>query len=138
MPASTLLAAMLGGGLLIAAVAPAAEGPDPLARYRWMARVLVAVAPDTHDPALVRQRQLFQAMGAGGRNRDLVLVEAVGGAGAALCRVLGCEPDAFMAVLVGKDGREKLRSTEPLGSDRLFTVIDAMPMRRDEARRPRS
>lgn len=138
MPATPLLAATLCGGLLLASVASAAAGPDPLARYRWTARVLLAVAPDAADPALVRQRRLFEAMGAEARERDLVLVEAVGQPGESLCRSLGCEPGAFAAVLVGKDGGAKLRSSEPLGADRLVPVIDAMPMRQDEARRPRS
>lgn len=139
MPASTLLAATLCGGLLFASVAPApAAAPDPLARYRWNARVLVAVAPDAADPALVRQRRLFAAMGQGARERDLVLVEAAGPSGEALRQALGCEPGVFTAVLIGKDGGAKLRSPDPLGADRLFPVIDAMPMRQDEARRPRS
>lgn len=138
MPASTLLATALCGGLLIAALAPAAAAADPLARYRWTARVLVAVAPDAADPALVRQRRLFAAMGAEARDRDLVLVEAVGRSGEALRQALGCEAGAFTAVLVGKDGGAKLRSPDPLGADQLFPVIDAMPMRQDEARRPRS
>lgn len=138
MPLSPLLATALLGGLLVAFLAPAAAGPDPLARYRWSARVLVAVAPDPADPALARQRRLFAAIGADARERDLVLVEAVGPSGETLSRALGCEPGAFTAVLVGKDGGAKLRSAEPLGADRLFPVIDAMPMRQDEARRPRS
>ena len=138
MPASPLLAVTLVGGLLAAAVMPAAAAPDPLARYRWTARVLVAVAPDAADPALARQRQLFEAMGAAARERDLVLVEAVGRSGEPLRQALGCPPGVFAAVLVGKDGGAKLRSPEPLGADQLVPVIDAMPMRQDETRRPRS
>lgn len=137
MPASILLAAALGSSLLVASCAPAMAA-DPLARYRWTTRVLVAVALDAADPALARQRRLFEAMGPEARDRDLVFVEAVGRSGEALRRALGCEPDAFAAVLVGKDGGAKLRSSDPLGADRLFPVIDAMPMRQDEARRPRS
>ena len=139
MPASILLAAALCGTLLITSVAPVpAAASDPLARYRGTARVLVAAAPDAVDPALVRQRQLFKAMGAAARERDLVLVEAVGSAGNALRQALGCEPGVFTAVLVGKDGGAKLRSRDPLGADKLVPVIDAMPMRQDEAARPRT
>lgn len=138
MPASPLLAAVFCGSLLVASVAPAASEADPLARYRGTARVLVAVAPDIADPSLILQRRLFAAMGADARDRDLVFVEAVGRSGEALGQALGCEPGAFMAVLVGKDGGAKLRSPIPLGGDRLVPVIDAMPMRQDEARRPRS
>lgn len=138
MPASHLLLTTVLAGLLLASVEPAAAAPDPLAHYRWAARVLVAIAPDPADPALARQRHLFEAMRAEARERDLVLVEAVGRSGEDMRRALGCEPGLFTAVLVGKDGGAKLRSPEPLGADRLLPVIDAMPMRREEAGRPPS
>jgi hypothetical protein len=38
----------------------------------------------------------------------------------------------FLAVLVGRDGTEKHRSTEPIPPGELFRMIDAMPMRREE------
>lgn len=51
----------------------------------------------------------------------------------------GIERGAFAAVLVGKDGGEKFRSEEPVPAEKLFGLIDAMPMRRQEiqARDPR-
>ena len=39
---------------------------------------------------------------------------------------------AFAAVLVGRDGGEKFRSSEPVPAEKLFGLIDAMPMRRRE------
>jgi hypothetical protein len=44
------------------------------------------------------------------------------------------EDGPFAAVLVGRDGGEKHRSTEPVVPEGLFEVIDAMPMRRREMR----
>ena len=41
---------------------------------------------------------------------------------------------AFSVVLIGKDGTQKLQQNEVLPIDKLFAVIDAMPMRRREAR----
>ena len=41
-------------------------------------------------------------------------------------------PEAFAAILVGKDGGEKLRVFAPVSMDRLNRTIDAMPMRKDE------
>ena len=51
----------------------------------------------------------------------------------------GVEDGAFATVLVGRDGGEKFRSTEPVPAEKLFGLIDAMPMRRREirARTPR-
>lgn len=120
--------------LAVAAAAPAHAAEDPIGRLRWRSRVVVALAPTRDDPALARQRRLFAALGPEGRERDLVLVEAPGDTpdGAALHRRFGAG-GGFTAILVGKDGGEKLRSAAPLGRETLFPVIDAMPMRRREA-----
>ena len=42
--------------------------------------------------------------------------------------------DGFAAILVGKDGTEKLRSDTPVTPVTLFAAIDAMPMRQQELR----
>lgn len=43
--------------------------------------------------------------------------------------------NAFTFILVGRDGGEKLRSSEVVNAEKLFGLIDAMPMRKDEMRR---
>lgn len=129
--------------LLLAALAAlpsgaARAGGDPLAAYRWKSRVVLAMAASPADPALASQRRLFEGLGSEARQRDLVLVEATEATpeGAALRRRFG-GGDAFRAVLIGKDGGEKLNSAAPLDRDALLPVIDAMPMRRRETtRRP--
>ena len=85
-------------------------------------RRLYAYAPTASDPALIRQRTLIDAAHAGMAERDLVLIE-----------VIGKRPH-FEAVLVGKDGGEKLRTDTPITPERLFETVDAMPMRRQEMR----
>jgi hypothetical protein len=42
---------------------------------------------------------------------------------------------AFTIILVGKDGGDKLRSTKPLSLQKLYSIIDAMPMRKSEMKR---
>ena len=118
--------------------APARAAGDPLAPYRGRNRIVVALAASPADPGLAEQRRLFAGLGAGARDRDLVLVEATDGtpAGAALRGRFGGGA-GFKAVLVGKDGDEKLSAAAPLGRDALFPVIDAMPMRREEVSRRR-
>ena len=129
--------AALAASLLVATAATGASSGDPLAPFRDKARVLVALAPSASDPGLVEQRRLFAAMGPDAAARDLVMVEAAdeGARSAALRRRFGAG-SGFKAVLVGKDGGEKLASAVPLGPDDLFPLIDAMPMRRREMRRP--
>ena len=53
---------------------------------------------------------------------------------AELRKVYGIGDDVFAIVLVGKDGGEKLRSSEPVTADKLTGLVDEMPMRRQEAR----
>lgn len=123
---------------LILVVWPARATEDLLARHRWRSRVLVVLADEGH-PALAEQRRIAVFNRAGFAERDLVVVEAVGGhAGARRLREqLGVGPAGFRAVLVGKDGGPKLTAEEPLSAERLFAAIDAMPMRQDEMRRGR-
>lgn len=42
---------------------------------------------------------------------------------------------SFVFLLVGKDGGEKLRSDSVVSAEKLFSVIDAMPMRKQEMKR---
>ena len=86
-------------------------------------RRLYAYAPTASDPALIRQRARVDAARAGMAERDLVLIE-----------VIGKRPH-FEAVLVGKDGGEKLRTNTPITPERLFETVDAMPLRLQERRR---
>ncbi len=70
-------------------------------------------------------------------DRDLAkepLFEDGSGRSAAARRRFGVGEGAFAIVLVGRDGGEKFRSPEPIPAERLFDLIDAMPMRRREVR----
>lgn len=131
-----LLAAAVIATMAVATAALARQPEDPLERYRGQARVLVAIATHGHDPRLARQRALFAAMRRGAAERDLVLVQGVGDTPQALAlrRALNVE-GGFGAVLVGKDGTQKLKQTTPLGPDQLFPLIDSMPMRQGEMQR---
>lgn len=43
----------------------------------------------------------------------------------------------FTFILVGRDGGEKLRSSDVVSAEKLFSLIDAMPMRQNEVERSR-
>ncbi|WP_018043005.1 DUF4174 domain-containing protein [Methylobacterium sp. 88A] len=111
-----------------------ASADDPLAAHRWKSRVLVIVAPEGGDPRVEAQRREARVRRADYAERDLVLVEAIG-TGAEADRIrhrFGIGAGDFRVVLVGKDGEAKLTEAAPIPSTRLFSMIDAMPMRRDE------
>jgi hypothetical protein len=117
--------------LLAAALAQAT-----IAQMKWERRVLVVVAPTAADPHLAEQRRILAAWRRESDARDLTIVEVVGD------RVSGATdlasavrrkyrlPAAFTAILIGKDGGEKLRSPRPFPAAALAETIDAMPMRR--------
>lgn len=115
---------------------PARPAADPLESARWQRRLLVVVADEGH-PMLLEQRRIVADNRTGFAERELFLVEGVGGSPRArsLRDRFGVGPSGFRAVLVGKDGGPKLTADEPLGAAKLFATIDAMPMRQEEMRR---
>jgi len=118
--------------------------------YAWKSRVLIVYAPDDDAPELAGQRTLLSGDTDAMRERDLVLIEVVGDAikavpgpspdtpAAELRARHGISPDQFGLVLVGKDTGVKLRSDTPVASSDIFSLIDAMPMRRREMLLPKA
>ncbi len=132
---------------------PMGFAQQTLATLKDTHRVLLVFAPSDHDPRYLQQMQMLEHHGAEMQERDLVLLPVVTEAGPQITpetlRVicgpglsaeeqmlarhrLKIAPEAFVAILLGKDGGEKLRVTAPVSIDRLNRTIDAMPMRRDE------
>lgn len=108
-------------------------------------RLLFVFAPDARSELLARQRDMAAKAQSGFGDRDLKLVEVVGDgvtgsseSAASLRKRYGVAPGAFRAVLVGKDGGQKMSEPEPIAAETLFGTIDAMPMRKAEvkARQP--
>jgi hypothetical protein len=122
--------------IMMSSPTPSEAQPDPLARYRWTARVLVVLAADPESPALAEQRRQIDELEGSAADRDLVIVEPSSGSSElqALGMRFGLGPEPFLAVLVGKDGGAKLHSFKPITARELMTTIDAMPMRQDEIR----
>ena len=117
-------------------LAAALAASPTLAQMKWERRVLIVAAPSAHDPALAEQRRILGSWTAKGEERDLTIVEIVGdqvrGAGdtAPALRRKFRLPAGFTAILIGKDGGEKLRSAKPFPTAVLERTIDAMPMRK--------
>jgi hypothetical protein len=130
-------------GLSVAlAIALSGWTATPLASFKDHFRMLVVSAPSAANPALARQTQWLSANRPGLQDRDVVVIRIVGDAVKApgalkldaqgLRQALGLRPANFGVVLVGKDGHEALRQSEPITMTSLFTAIDAMPMRQRE------
>ena len=131
----------------LATLAVFATAAQSMANYRWKKRPLVVFAESDGSPLLAEQRQIVSRNRSDLNKRDVVVVWVIG---SSLSTELGRPPSSnatslrarynvadgeFRAVLVGKDGGEKLSSSKPLAAEKLFATIDAMPMRRDEMRR---
>ena len=113
--------------------------------HRWQNRVLLVFAPTPDSPQLEEQLERFSTVQAGLTERNLVVWQLVNesetairdGAdsnlpSAAFYDRFSVEDDIFTVILLGKDGTEKSRQTEPVKIEDLFTLIDAMPMRQRE------
>ena len=115
-----------------------------LSPYQWQNRLLLVFAPSPEDGAYEEQRRLLENEDAALKDRDLLVFYLFGDAGglehpsleiAATLRERYAVPEnALTVILIGKDGGEKERYSEPVEPDVLYEVIDAMPMRRQEMR----
>lgn len=123
---------------------------QPLSSYRWEQRPLLIFAPSETAPEFLRQQDVLTAARSGlnGRDMAVLLVTGTGGlpeslAGpspaaaatkAALRKAYRVSEEEFAVILVGKDGGEKGRWTDPVDPTEIFGRVDAMPMRAREMR----
>ncbi|WP_353472252.1 DUF4174 domain-containing protein [Salipiger sp. H15] len=107
-----------------------AEAPD-LAELRWSHRPVLLFAPSGDDASYLAQLNLFRDAEEGMRARDIVVLSDLDPRKPSPIRQ-AFSPGGFKLVLVGKDGGVKLEEDAVLPPERLFALIDAMPMRRSE------
>jgi hypothetical protein len=145
MPLTSRIVLLLLSGLLISATLaqpPEASLAAWLRQQRWQKRVVLLCAPGSATPELTTQRQLLAAATADLQERDIVVREVLFDHLSAadrhyLTQELEVKTSGFTFLLIGKDGGVKRRETAPIKPASLFGTIDTMPMRRQEARRPR-
>ncbi len=115
--------------------------------YVWRKRVLLVFASDAENDRLKQQLSAVKSAKTGFEDRDLVVVCVFKASGfdennkhfnvekaEALRKKYGVAANVFKVILIGKDGGAKQTATRPFDNQQLFKVIDAMPMRRDEAK----
>jgi hypothetical protein len=115
--------------------------------YLWKNRPLLLFAPSSDEPFYQKIKNMLELEQLQIQDRDMVIIEAfasgvvqinneaVKDANAGeLRRRFAVTDEAFTAVLIGKDGGVKLRQTGRLDLNRIFALIDSMPMRRQEMR----
>ncbi|MAO65204.1 MAG: hypothetical protein CL666_09420 [Balneola sp.] len=113
--------------------------------HKWKDRVLLVFSPNTYNPDFRDQAKQLKNARKGINERDLkvfyVLQESSasvkgdvleGDETSDLLTEFDVSSGDFVVILVGKDGTKKLQTEESISSDRLFEVIDDMPMRKLE------
>jgi hypothetical protein len=128
--------------------------PKTLAAMRNCYRPLLVFSPSASDPRLKRQTEILDAGADDMMDRFVMftpILASTKGYSAPLDTpyvVLNAQQmqsirarfriptESFVVLLLGEDGSEVLRSTRPVESARLNSLIDRMPSRRIEMQRP--
>lgn len=97
---------------------------------KWDKRVLVIHDPNS-DPDL---RQKLQQQESQMKDRDLIVIPADD----ILRQKFAITSEDLTVVLIGKDGGEKLRQTDEIDFTEIHSLIDRMPMRRQEIKEKRN
>ena len=117
--------------LVAAATMPAEAGVGRLDMLKGKARPLVVLSDSRDDPRVARQISAIDHTRAAVTERDIRVLEETR-PGGPLRRRLGVARRGFAVVLVGKDGGVKKVWHDPVDPKAIFTIIDRMPMRREE------
>ena len=133
--------------VLLASVAQG-DGALDLNQYKWKNRLLFVFAPHNNHPLLIDLKDDLSAQKEEVLDRDLIVFEIFenGSSYMGTTRIdnqmaedmrqkFTPAPGRFTVVLVGKDGVVKLRRIGQIELVEIFSLIDAMPMRREEMRR---
>ena len=117
-------------------------------QYRWESRLMLLLTSETDNNILKDQLSIFNADPEGLAERKLRIIQLSPAqvrygfddkknwepSKGRLYQQYHSKDQTFEAILIGLDGGTKLRETKPLNLDRLFAIIDGMPMRRAELR----
>ena len=136
---------MLLGPLLLSAQSH--EKID-LSDYRWQNRLLLIFTPSAENEHYQKQLTELKNKQEGLKDRDMKIFHLVSNGRSfvddrtintnnvrQLYRKYDIEEEGFVVILIGKDGTEKLRKQKVLSTEKLFGVIDAMPMRQREMKK---
>ena len=133
---------------LMAHAQTAPTSPTTVDALRNNFRPLLLFAESPGDPALQAQLHMLKDSGPGLAERNVLViaipfrnpsptdVNLTDAEANAARRRFHVPPTGFTAILLGKDGGEKLRCSKPIRFTKLRETIDAMPMRQSERTKP--
>jgi hypothetical protein len=119
---------------------------QPLAKHQWKDRLILVFSNAQNESVAKKQLTQFAKQDVALKERDLLIYrispKMVIGPGNTseitsewFYQYYKVGKDEFNVILIGKDGGEKLRSEALITPEKIFELIDTMPMRRAEMRR---
>ncbi len=137
--------------VVIAAAMLVYDGRDILAmdlsQFQWKHRLLFLFAPDASHPYFVLMQNEIAEQTDAVKERDLLIFEILEQGASRLDSApldrqsavsirdqFAISPQAYSAILVGKDGGVKLKRDKYVSLASVFGLIDSMPMRQNEMR----
>ncbi len=97
-------------------------------------RLLLIFKNEASLPLVQQQLNILHKDSAGIKERDLTI--KVVEKGSPLFKKYKADNELLTVILIGKDGFEKHRTNQLLQTEELFSIIDVMPMRRREMKKP--
>jgi hypothetical protein len=99
-------------------------------------RRILIFAPDSSNVSFKNQNRIFQTENSACVERDIIVESYIfKGKGVHFFNKYQVSKSDFTLLLIGKDGFVKLRSKEVIAAKRIYALVDAMPMRKDEMRK---
>ena len=117
-----------------------------LSDFQWENRLIVVFTETENSEKFQDQMEILQKDDKGLNNRKLKVIHSIPGKhqivfpqktnwqSSTLFEKKESASD-FEVILIGLDGGVKLRQTEPIGTEKLYGLIDSMPMRQAEMRK---
>ena len=118
-----------------------------LSHYKWKNRLLFVFAPHSSHPSLIDLKNDLSVQKEEILDRDLIVFQIYETGSSfkdmneidhqmadKLRREFRVSPGLLTVILVGKDGGVKLRQNQQVNLKQIFSLIDDMPMRREEMR----
>jgi predicted transcriptional regulator len=113
--------------------------------YRWQNRLLLIFTSSVENEQYQKQVTELKNKQEGLKDRDMKIFHLVSNDRSfvddktintndvrRLYKKYKVKEKGFAVILIGKDGTEKLRKQDALSTEKIFSVIDAMPMRQQE------
>jgi len=122
---------------LASLLAPITTNAQELSEYLWTNRPLVVFADTPNNPHFIRQMAMLAEDPNELTSRDVVILTDTDPKTQSSLRET-LRPRGFMLVLLGKDGKVKLRKPRPWTVREIIRAIDKFPLRRDELRENRA